>query len=202
MSYNCSTCNREYNSDEEEKYNKHITSNKCKELYECVACDYSTKLKGNYTRHLATKKCAKNTKNYNRKTKNFECEICGLTFRDNHNLQKHLNRKTPCIPISNNTINTSISDNYVYILQDRTSVKLAENIYKIGKSKQANLKRFNSYPKGYKIIMLVECFDCDTVENKLIELFKSKYEQVSEYGREYFKGNVAEMKKDIFLFSL
>ena len=212
MSFNCSKCSkcsREYDS--EETYNKHIKLNRCKEPYECKSCNYITKKKTDFTKHLNTKKCKNNSPKES--PKNFKCERCGNAFRDNYDLQRHLNKKVPCLAQGaqgttiNNTINNipnnkTISDNYIYILQDRTSVQLNTNIYKIGKTKQSNLKRFSAYPKGYKIIMLMECFNCDIIENKLIKLFKSKYEQVLEYGNEYFKGDLIEMKKDIFLFSL
>lgn len=86
---------------------------------------------------------------------------------------------------------------YIYLLKDRTAIKGNEEVYKIGKTKQANLKRFNSYPKGYNLILLLKCTDCSLIEKKIIQLFKKKYIQNKEYGNEYFIGNPDEMSVDI-----
>ena len=37
---------------------------------------------------------------------------------------------------------------YIYLLQEREFIKTKEPIYKIGKTKQVNNKRFGQYPKG------------------------------------------------------
>jgi len=86
--------------------------------------------------------------------------------------------------------------NYIYIIQIREL--LDTNIYKIGKTKQENLKRFNQYPKGSKLISQYDCFDCDIVEKNIIHMFKSKYVQRTEYGVEYFEGYIIQMKDDIY----
>jgi uncharacterized C2H2 Zn-finger protein len=199
MSFNCSKCKREFDS--EEIYDKHVKLNRCKEPYVCKKCEYATNRKADYARHINTKKCKKNTR-----PSKFKCERCDAMFRDNYDLTRHLNKKKSCIStnvIYQNKIKVeSTSDHYIYILQDRTSLQLNQNIYKIGKTKQTNLKRFGTYPKGYKIMMLIDCFDCDEIETKLIELFKKKYIHIREYGNEYFQGNLIEMKKDIMIHVL
>lgn len=86
--------------------------------------------------------------------------------------------------------------NYIYIIQIREH--LNTNIYKIGKTKQDNLKRFKQYPKGSKFISQYDCFDCDIVERNIITMFKNKYVQRTEYGVEYFEGNLTDMKDDIY----
>ena len=106
MSYTCSRCNREYDS--EAKRDVHVKSNKCKEPYECKFCNYSTRRKSSYQSHINTKKCKKNTKS----PKNFKCENCSATFRDNYDLTRHLNKKTPCISSETSTTNnTTINNN-------------------------------------------------------------------------------------------
>jgi len=86
---------------------------------------------------------------------------------------------------------------YMYIIKDRTAIETGKNIYKIGKTKQENLKRFRGYPKGFKIILLLACSNCDVIEKHIIQLFKKKYVQIKEYGNEYFQGNINEMIQDI-----
>ena len=98
MSFNCSKCKREFAS--EEIYDKHVKMNRCKEPYVCKKCEYATNRKADYTRHINTKKCKKNCSQLN-----FKCEHCDAKFRDNYNLQKHLNRKKPCISKNNTTNN-------------------------------------------------------------------------------------------------
>jgi hypothetical protein len=86
---------------------------------------------------------------------------------------------------------------YIYLIQEREFIKTKENIYKIGKTKQENLKRFNSYPKGSNLLLYSICSNCNKIENELIKLFKEKYILQRDIGNEYFKGNHYEMMKDI-----
>lgn len=89
-------------------------------------------------------------------------------------------------------------NNYIYILQEREHINANTQIFKIGKTKQENVKRIRQYSKGSRLIFQIECFDCDIVEKKIIELFKNKYIQKTDIGTEYFEGNIHEMKIDIF----
>jgi len=87
---------------------------------------------------------------------------------------------------------------YIYLLQEREFIKTTEPIYKIGKSKQENLKRICNYPNGTKLLFQIICKNCDTLEKDLIKIFKNKYELQKDIGNEYFKGDYNEMIKDIF----
>ena len=98
MSFNCSKCKREF--DCKEVYDKHVKMNRCKEPYVCKKCEYTTNRKSSYQSHINTKKCKKNCRRLN-----FKCEQCDAMFRDNYDLQKHLNRKKPCISKNNTTNN-------------------------------------------------------------------------------------------------
>ena len=57
---------------------------------------------------------------------------------------------------------------YIYLLQEREFIKTKENIYKLGKTEQENLKRIQNYPNGTKLIIQLECENCDINEKKLI----------------------------------
>lgn len=87
---------------------------------------------------------------------------------------------------------------YIYLLQKREFIKTKENIYKIGKTKQENLKRISNYENGSILICQFKCNDCDKLEKKLITLFREKYELQKDIGNEYFKGNCDDMRDDIY----
>jgi hypothetical protein len=86
--------------------------------------------------------------------------------------------------------------NYIYILQEREYKNT--KIYKIGKTKQENLKRIRDYSKCTELMLQTNCFDCDKLERTIIELFKKKYILKEDIGAEYFEGDIYEMKTDIF----
>lgn len=101
--------------------------------------------------------------------------------------------------IKNPQSNILVDENfeYIYLLKDRTAVKSNEDVYKIGKTKQSNLNRFKSYPKGINLLLLIKCINCSAVEKKIMNLFKEKYIHNRDYGNEYFEGNPETMAKDI-----
>lgn len=86
---------------------------------------------------------------------------------------------------------------YIYIIHVREFIRMKENIYKIGKTKQKNYTRLLQYPKGSKLIFQVMVDNCDKTEKDIIKLFKEKFSQMKDYGNEYFKGNYIEMIKTI-----
>jgi hypothetical protein len=63
---------------------------------------------------------------------------------------------------------------YIYLLQVREFINTGENIYKLGKTKQKNDKRFKQYPKDSVLLSQKHCDDCDKTEKNLIKLFKKK----------------------------
>ncbi len=87
---------------------------------------------------------------------------------------------------------------YIYLLQTREFIKTNENIYKIGKTKQENLKRIGNYDNGTILICQFKCNDCDKIERELIKLFREKYELQKDIGNEYFKGKCDDMRDDIY----
>ena len=87
--------------------------------------------------------------------------------------------------------------NSIYLIQEREFINSGENVYKIGKTKQDNLKRFKQYPKGSKLLLQQICDDCDKLEKELIADFKNKFIHRKDIGNEYFEGDYKEMLKDI-----
>jgi hypothetical protein len=68
-------------------------------------------------------------------------------------------------------------------------------IYKIGRSRQPDVKRIRSYPNTYQLVSMNTCENCVYIEAELIKLFHKKYKIA--YKREYFIGDEVEMAKDI-----
>jgi hypothetical protein len=81
----------------------------------------------------------------------------------------------------------------IYLLETRESIKNNENIYKIGRTCQDELKRFNTYPRGSKLHIHISCVNSFEIEQLIIKLFNNQFENVHIYGREYFRGNLLEM---------
>lgn len=68
-------------------------------------------------------------------------------------------------------------------------------IYKIGRSRQPDVKRIRSYPKTYQLVSMNTCTNCVYIESELLKLFHTKYKIA--YRREYFIGDEVEMARDI-----
>ena len=84
----------------------------------------------------------------------------------------------------------------LYLLKTRECIRANVNIFKIGKTKQENLKRFRQY-RGSVVQLITSCNDCDMLEIELIKKFKLKYIHRKDYGNEYFEGDYEDMKNDI-----
>jgi hypothetical protein len=87
---------------------------------------------------------------------------------------------------------------YIYLLQEREFIITEQDIFKIGKTKQENLKRISTYPNGTQLIMQIQCDDCDSTELKLISLFTKNFKRRRDIGLEYFEGDCHEMIRYIF----
>ena len=93
-------------------------------------------------------------------------------------------------------------DHYIYLLQEREFIKTNENIYKIGKTKQKNLKRYSNYPNGSKLIFQSICTECDICEKNIVEIFKQEFILRKDIGNEYFEGNFIKMIEIIYKICL
>ena len=100
--------------------------------------------------------------------------------------------------INNQTSISAIKCEYVYLLQEREFIHSGESVYKIGRTKQLNDKRFKQYPKNSMLLLQTFCNNCVTCENQIMNMFKQKYIHRVDIGSEYFEGNVKEMQSDIF----
>jgi hypothetical protein len=94
----------------------------------------------------------------------------------------------------------NITTHYIYLLQEREFIRLGENIYKVGKTKQENTSRLKGYPKGSILLFQMECINCDLIEKIIINQFCVKFKHEPDIGAEYFKGLKHEMIDIIYTF--
>lgn len=78
--------------------------------------------------------------------------------------------------------------NYIYLLQEREFIKTKENVYKIGRTKKENYKRFHQYPKGSVLLFQMICNNCENIENQIIKIFNKNFKKRKDIGNEYFEG--------------
>lgn len=89
---------------------------------------------------------------------------------------------------------------YIYLLQERESLRCHDEIYKIGRTKQEGVSRIKNYPKGSKVWLMIIVNDSVKAENDLLDHFDKMFIQVSEVGREYYKGNPVQMMEEIIKY--
>lgn len=137
-------------------------------------------------------------KNIMNKQEIYKCEYCEYKTNRKNNLKRHQLAIHKLLNENNNLIDNNEIDNnqiiqYVYLLREREFIKTNEDIYKIGKTKQENLKRLSNYPNGTQLIYQTSCYNCDIFEKIIIEKLKLYFQHMKEIGNEYFKGNFNEM---------
>jgi hypothetical protein len=165
--------------------------------YNCTVCNYKSKRRNDYSKHLLTNKHLTNVKksksNSNSKSKIKISNDINLTKSKNTNkcnLVKDLitNSNSNTQELINNGINKICG--YLYLLHYNNCNH--NNVFKIGKT--INLKqRFNNYNKDYTVIYYFYSSNCHHIETEILKRFKSKFKQCKEFGNEYFKGDCKEM---------
>jgi len=83
---------------------------------------------------------------------------------------------------------------FVYLIRLREQVRLNETIYKIGKTIQTPNKRLNGYPKHSEIYMFMQVANCNKAEKNIMNRFDQVFKNQTQYGREYYKGDIRLMK--------
>ena len=115
----------------------------------------------------------------------------------NEELQKLQQDKqqTNTLPIENKD---KFTTNFIYLIIEKEYITNNEDIFKIGKTTQKRLKRFDKYKSGSILLSYNRCKDCHISEKEIIKLFKTKYKQRLDIGLEYFEGNHEDMIDDIY----
>ena len=182
-------------------------------VHTCASCNYSTNKGWIYRNHLKSKKHTElqlSTQEYSQ-----TCEYCTKKYKTNSGLWKHKQccKKKPPSPENillerivnlENQINQNkkvvpvVEIQYIYLIQEREFIKTGEPIYKIGKTKQENLTRFNQYPKGSRMLCQLISKNCDEDERVLLGKFRDSYVPRKDVGSEYFEGDYEKMVQDIY----
>jgi len=87
---------------------------------------------------------------------------------------------------------------YVYLIHCRASVNIKENVYKFGKTTDFS-KRLSGYDKGTIPLFLLYINDCDTFETEILDLLSKNFTKRSDYGSEYFEGDLSKMIEVIMI---
>jgi hypothetical protein len=77
---------------------------------------------------------------------------------------------------------------HIYIIREREFIRLNEDIYKVGRTK--NLKqRFRDYPKGSEVIFCYQVDDTIEIEKIVLSELRNCFKNRRDIGSEYFEGN-------------
>jgi hypothetical protein len=87
----------------------------------------------------------------------------------------------------------------VYIVHTRESIRMNENVYKIGRTAQVYTKRLSGYPKGSILKIQKSIMNSKDVEYKMIQRFKQRFHQRTDMGYEYFEGKYYDLEVE-FLY--
>jgi len=82
----------------------------------------------------------------------------------------------------------------VYLLHEREFIKTSENIYKIGKTTEIGLKRFQNYPKDSQLILHIKCINCNIIKNIIKDSFSKIFKCRTDIGIDYFEADIHHIK--------
>ena len=223
--YVCSVCFTEYKK--KDYYNKHILNCKKEQTVSEIKPIISINLSlnsDNKTSNIQSKNYLPEIESNSESETDTENEYNVESDIDSQNDDESLfdkNEYSPCEKKKNTKVqevesksqtktcniedikNKNNKSGYIYLLQEREFVRLNEPTYKIGRTMQTLENRFRNYPKGSHVIITFIVEDCFAMESILINLFNKNFIKKTEYGNEYFYGDVKLMKriisKEIFL---
>lgn len=206
MKYKCDKCKAVF--DQRYMYENHINRKTPCDLtiepdpgakFPCMYCGRSFSGAFNLNRHYKTCKMVKSKHSLVRKAERAEEKI--KAKMEAERIRQEIEDEVVCDISdkgSTKTFTEKSKTHYVYLLQEREFIKTGEQIYKIGRTEKANCRRFNQYPKGSILLFQIICNDCYYVEDKIVELFKVKFKQRKDIGKEYFEGNYKVMINEMY----
>lgn len=190
----CIKCTKEFTT----KYSlaRHINENRCRIIKEKIKelVKYNINLKNESKQQLL--KVQEETKEKT-EIENLQIQI-KLQEQELQVLRQIKHQKyaqTNTLPIENKD---KFTTNFIYLIIEREYIKNNEDIFKIGKTTQKRLKRFDKYKSGSILLSYNRCTDCHKSEKEIIKFFKIKYKQRLDIGLEYFEGNHEDMIDDIY----
>jgi uncharacterized C2H2 Zn-finger protein len=196
-------------------------------IYQCERCHYTTDRRNNFQKHLEkTIPCSPTHSDTKlsvlleslMKPKAFQCEQCEKSFSFLKNLTRHIDTEHPSIHTKRvkriidkykdiSTLTPSkekVNDlpetvlAYIYLIREREFVRLNEQVYKHGKTRQKfpcnTINRLNDYKSGSELVMIKQVPEnlVDTIEMIIRRTFKCCFDG-HEDGHEYFVGDPYKM---------
>ena len=190
----CIKCTKEFTT----KYSlaRHINENRCRIIKEKIKelAKYNINLKNEIKQQLL--KVQEETKE-KIAIENLQIQI-KLQEQELQVLRQIKHQKyaqTNTLPIENKD---KFTTNFIYLIIEKEYITNNEDIFKIGKTTQKRLKRFDKYKSGSILLSYNRCTDCHISEKEIIKFFKIKYKQRLDIGLEYFEGNHEDMINDIY----
>jgi hypothetical protein len=145
--------------------------------YKCSQCDYVSDKKSRVNSHInKIKKCTEEVKEIIEIPYIIKCEFCKRDFSCSRSLNYHITHhctkkdliKDAKIKNLEKQINdtkkenfallssTSIKGGFIYLIRDRESFRLNEDVYKFGYTERPLIQRFKDYPPGSEIITFIK----------------------------------------------
>lgn len=146
------------------------------------------------------------TKNFGEKGKRYRGFIAKKLQKFEHTCSEKANIEVNPVEPSKSTestestkpeVDTHKHNGKIYLIQEREFVNSGEPTYKLGKTKQLGVKRFDGYSKGSEVMFMDISYDVDKDETELIKIFKEQFKWRSDYGHEYFTGDIDDMRTAI-----
>jgi len=94
-------------------------------------------------------------------------------------------------------LNTNKTTHAVYIIHTKPCLDLGLSVYKIGRTCQEYLKRYETYPDGSQLHVQFRVKNAFDVEKQIITIFKECFIYRGDFGREYFEGNLRDMTQKL-----
>jgi len=88
--------------------------------------------------------------------------------------------------------------NYIYLIYPGRFAEHNNAVYKIGKTTRSPDKRILEYENGTEVILITRVDDCNIMERQILKLFDELFVKRTEYGLEYYSGDVNKMQNEIF----
>lgn len=81
---------------------------------------------------------------------------------------------------------------YVYIVKERESIRLAESVFKVGYT-TGFCARMKAYPKGSIVIVTLRVKNGRVAERAVLDAMRARHTQRRDLGFEYFQGSCTDI---------
>jgi hypothetical protein len=85
----------------------------------------------------------------------------------------------------------------IYVIKCLADIRGNEEVYKVGRTNQSELGRFNGYDKGSQLYYYERVGDCKYLEPLILQQLRAEHVNKRDRGLEYFEGNPREIIRTI-----